>query len=250
MEHPHAPTEKGMTGAHDPTGEAALATSIGFLRECLEATPLRRYLGLFEASEILARENLRGAFRDAGGIFESDLTRFQLAFETAEDLFEHLWLAPGLQATYLYRLSRALHLAGDDERAGIVCVASRQITGIEIYYSADIGPGLKIIHGLAIVIGAACRIGSHFTVYQGVTIGDKLGTQTGGRPVIGDHVIAGAGSKLLGPIEIGSKVVIAANAVVLGSLPSLCVAAGIPARVAIADLSDAQFEVYRRSIRW
>ena len=67
---------------------------------------------------------------------------------------------------------------------------------------------------------------------------------------VGDRVIAGAGSKLLGPVEIGSEVVIAANAVVLDSLPSRCVAAGIPARAAIADLSEAQFEVYRRSIGW
>ena len=35
----------------------------------------------------------------------------------------------------------------------LIATASRQLTGIEIYYSAEIGPGIKIIHGTGTVIG-------------------------------------------------------------------------------------------------
>ena len=86
-------------------------------------------------------------------------------------------------------------MRGIAEVPDAVSVLSRWMTGVEIYYSAEIGPGLKIIHGLGTVIGAGCRVGSHFTIYQGVTLGDKLAPETGpgARPVIGDHVIASVG---------------------------------------------------------
>ena len=121
--------------------------------------------------------------------------------------------------------------------------------GISIPVAAKIGPGLKIIHGVGAVIGAMCTVGSQFTIYQGATIGDKLGRDTGKRPVIGDQVIATVGSQILGPVTVGSKSVIAANAVVLESVPERCVAAGVPARVVVKDLSDEAFGEYWASIK-
>ncbi len=55
------------------------------------------------------------------------------------------------------------------------------------------------------MIGTGCRVGSDFTVYQGVTLGDKLGRDTGKQPVIGDRVIVSAGAQVLGPVTIGSE---------------------------------------------
>ena len=48
---------------------------------------------------------------------------------------------------------------------------------------------------------------------------------------------------------IGSKSIIAANAVVLSSIPERSVAAGVPARVVVADLSDEAFAEYWDSIK-
>jgi serine acetyltransferase len=48
---------------------------------------------------------------------------------------------------------------------------------------------------------------------------------------------------------VGSETIIGANAVVIDSLPSRCIAAGIPARVKVADLSDAQFREFWDSIK-
>ncbi len=66
-------------------------------------------------------------------------------------------------------------------------------------------------------------------MYQGVTLGDLGGW--GGVPQVGDHVIIGAGAKLVGSIEIGSYCQIGANAVVRTSVPSGCTAVGVPAVV-------------------
>lgn len=50
-------------------------------------------------------------------------------------------------------------------------------------------------------------------------------------PIIGDHVYIGAGAKVLGPIRIGSNVVIGANAVVVDDVLDGVLVAGIPARI-------------------
>jgi serine acetyltransferase len=74
--------------------------------------------------------------------------------------------------------------------------------------------------------------------------GCLLCRDTGKRPVI-----ATMGSQILGPVTVGSQSVIAANAVVLESVPERCVAAGVPARVVVKDLSDEAFGEYWASIK-
>ena len=51
------------------------------------------------------------------------------------------------------------------------------------------------------------------------------------RPQVGDDVVLGAGAKILGGIKVGSGVVVAANSLVLESLPDHAVALGVPAKV-------------------
>lgn len=182
-------------------------------------------------------------------MFGSDLARFGLSMGTEDDLLNWLERWPNLLATFMYRLSRELFKQGIAELPDILSVAARVVTGVELYYSAQIGPGLKLIHGVGTVIGAGCRIGSRFTIYQGVTVGDKLGRETGGRPIIGDDVIASAGSQILGPVAIGSRVVIAANAVVIRSAPDRCVLAGVPAVVKTDGLTDKAYGEFLAAIK-
>lgn len=225
--------------------DAALA----FLVRCTEATPLRAHADLFTAERAAADRDLREALLEALEIFPSDLARFRLEPGTPKDLFEGLLLRPTLQATWFYRVSHALFQRGVTRAPDVVATVARILTGVEIYYSARIGPGLKVIHGLGTVIGAACRVGARCTIYQGVTLGDKLGRQTGPRPVLGDGIIVSAGAQILGGVEIGDESVIGANAVVLQSLPRRCVAGGVPARVLVRDLSDADYDAYWTSLK-
>ena len=50
-------------------------------------------------------------------------------------------------------------------------------------------------------------------------------------PTVGDHVMIGAGAKVLGPITVGAGVKIGANAVVVKDVPCGNVAIGVPARL-------------------
>jgi serine O-acetyltransferase len=95
-------------------------------------------------------------------------------------------------------------------------------------------------NGIGIVIHPKVKIGKNVLICQQVTIGGtgyELSV-----PVIGDDVYIGAGAKILGPIEIGSNCVIGANAVVVKSVPSGCVVAGVPARILKQGIDAHQIE--------
>jgi len=132
-----------------------------------------------------------------------------------------------LQSILLYRLSRLYHLEKKNIIAEKLSALGRFLTGIEIYYSSDIGNGLKINHGVGTVIGARTVIGDNALIHQGVTFGDK----NGARPVIGKNVTIYAGAIILGGIYIVDNSLIGANSVVMIDVPDNSVVAGTPGKI-------------------
>ena len=111
----------------------------------------------------------------------------------------------------------------------------RFFTGIEIHPGATIKKGCFIDHGMGVVIGETAEIGENCTIYQGVTLGGT-GKDVGKRhPTIGNNVLIGSGAKVLGPFTVGDNSKIAANAVVLNSVPPNCTCVGVPARIVKID---------------
>lgn len=66
-----------------------------------------------------------------------------------------------------------------------------------------------------IVVSHNAVIGKNCTIFHQVTIGEGRG----GAPVIGDHVLIGAGAKIIGGVRIGNNVRIAAGCVVMQDVP-------------------------------
>lgn len=133
------------------------------------------------------------------------------------------------QATLLYRLAHALFLSEPEHPAlRYFAFLMRARTAMEIYYSTTIGPGFRIIHGAATVIGPRHQIGRNFTVYQNVTLGQKR-RGAGEFITIGDHSTIFAGAKVIGMVRIGDDVRVAANAVLLDDAKSHSTYAGAPA---------------------
>jgi serine O-acetyltransferase len=97
-----------------------------------------------------------------------------------------------------------------------------------------IGPGLVIAHGYVVIDGDV-RIGRNCVINPWVTVGlsgsRRWGFDSRG-PVIGDEVFIGTGAKVLGPITIGDRVRIGANAVVVDDVPPGATVVGAPGRVA------------------
>jgi serine O-acetyltransferase len=114
-------------------------------------------------------------------------------------------------------------------------------TGMEIYYSTEIGPRLIIMHGVGVVIGPRNRIGSDFIVYHNVTLGQRHVSSSHQTMVIGDHCTILAGAKILGSVKLGDHVTVGANAVLLTDAVSNSTYVGVPAvKVADQPHSDAE----------
>jgi len=101
--------------------------------------------------------------------------------------------------------------------------------GLDACLGCEIGPGLRIEHPVGIVIGTGVTIGKNATILQGVTIGEKYVDERsdGLYPSIGDNVVAGAHTVILGGITIGDNVIFGANSLVLSDVPSNWTIVGI-----------------------
>ncbi|MBW4595341.1 MAG: serine O-acetyltransferase [Brasilonema angustatum HA4187-MV1] len=174
----------------------------------------------------------------------------------ARNWLEVLFCYPGFQAMLLHRVAHWLYQTGIPFIPRFISHISRFLTGIEIHPGAKIGTGVFIDHGMGVVIGETAVVGDYSLIYQGVTLGGT-GKETGKRhPTLGNHVVVGAGAKVLGNINIGEHVRIGAGSVVLRDVPSNTTVVGVPGRVTrqgkeIADvlahnkLRDVEAEVIR-----
>ena len=105
------------------------------------------------------------------------------------------------------------------------------ITGIQIPFETEIGPGLYIGHTGMLVINHDAVIGSDCNIGVGVVIGQAGRGEKKGSPIIGNKVYIGVGAKIIGKITIGDNAAVGANAVVTKDVPSNATVAGIPAGV-------------------
>ncbi|MGC4099137.1 MAG: serine O-acetyltransferase [Nitrospira sp.] len=137
----------------------------------------------------------------------------------------------GFHAILAYRLAHQLKVRNIPIVPRVLSQMARWVTGVEIHPSAKIGTGFFIDHGMGVVIGETAEIGDYVTLFQGVTLGGT-GKDRGKRhPTLGNHVVVGAGAKILGGITIGDNVKIGANSVVLKNVPPNSTVVGVPARV-------------------
>jgi serine O-acetyltransferase len=79
-------------------------------------------------------------------------------------------------------------------------------------------------HGIGIILARKVKLGENCLLRQNVTMGQRHGVC---EIKVGDNVIFGAGSCVLGKVRIGNNVKIGANSVILKDVPSNFVVTGI-----------------------
>ena len=149
----------------------------------------------------------------------------------ANSYLEIIFLYPGLHAVLLYRIANFFWILKLSFFAKIIAYVSRMITGIEIHPAAKIGKNLFIDHGMGVVIGETSIIGNNVLIYHGVTLGGTSLKKGKRHPTIKDDAIIGAGAKVLGPIILGKKSRVGANAVVTRNVEDFSTVMGVPAKV-------------------
>ena len=125
----------------------------------------------------------------------------------------------------LRQAARKWHVPGVNRALRL---AQTALYGLEIGKDVQLGHGVYFVHTVGTVIGGDARIGDRVTFMGSNTVGTN---KDDGYPVIEDDVIVGAGARILGPVRVGARSVIGANAVVREDVPPDSVAVGIPAKV-------------------
>lgn len=105
---------------------------------------------------------------------------------------------------------------------------------IDFPLSVNVGYGLKINHGMALVVNSKSVIGNNVMLAHSVT----LASEKGKAPVIGDKVRISPGVVIVGGITIGDNVVVGANAVVNKDVPANAVAVGVPNKNILKPFED------------
>ena len=137
--------------------------------------------------------------KDVGALYEGD--------PAANSREEVMICYPGFYAISIYRLAHELELLKTPLIPRIMTEFAHEKTGIDIHPGATVGEYFFIDHGTGIVVGETTTIGDHVKLYQGVTLGARsFELDENGNPV----------KKIKRHPDIGSHVVIYANATILG----------------------------------
>lgn len=142
----------------------------------------------------------------------------------AESLDEVIAAYPGFLATATHRLAHAVHRLQVPIVPRLMAELGHSRSGVDIHPAATIGRRLCIDHATGIVVGESAVIGDDVKLYQGVTLGalsvskDKAGTKR--HPTIGDRVVIYANATVLGgDTSIGADSIVGGNVFLTSSVP-------------------------------
>ena len=184
-------------------------------------------------------------------LVKSDILAALKRDPAARTIFEVALTYSGFHAILGYRLANILWRFKLKFLARFISNLFRILTSIEIHPAAKIGNGFFIDHGVGLVIGETAELGNNITMYQQTTLGgispsinSDVQKNVKRHPTIGNDVIIGSGAQILGPIVIGNKARIGANAVVLKDVPNNQTYIGIPARKVKSQNNQDIFNPY------
>ena len=163
----------------------------------------------------------------------------------AKNAVEIFLCYPGLHAVWLHRIAHFLYEEGWYTTARLVSHFSRGFTGIEIHPGARIGRRLFIDHGMGVVIGETSEIGDDCLIYKGVVLGGTTLERKKRHPTLGNRVIVGSNSTILGAITIGDGARIGSGSVVVKPVPAGATVVGVPGRIVESltpEKEDLDFE--------
>lgn len=143
----------------------------------------------------------------------------------------------GLQMMVAIRGMHLLRDAGFTPGAQVAARLIRHVYGAEVHWESQWEPGVNIVHGNGLVVGAGARIRKGCLLLHNVTLADNYDRKTGriGGPSLGENVHVGPNTALIGPIEVGSNSKIMAGSTLERSVPAYSLVRPAPAVVTTRD---------------
>jgi len=160
----------------------------------------------------------------------------------AKNYTEILFCYPGLHAMWFHRIAHSLYERKWYTMARLVSHLSRWLTGIEIHPGAKFGRRVFIDHGMGVVIGETSEIGDDCLLYKGVVLGGTTLEKKKRHPTLGNRVVIGSNSTILGAISIGDGARIGSGSVVVKPVPPGATVVGVPGRI-VESLTPEKVEL-------
>jgi serine O-acetyltransferase len=174
---------------------------------------------VFDANPLI----VHSAVRDLLAMYDRDPACFSP--------LEPLLFFKGFLALTTYRASHQLWSEGRRWLALYLQSVASEAFAVDIHPAARIGCGILLDHATSFVVGETAIIEDDVSILHEVTLGGT-GKECGDRhPIIRSGVLLGAGSKILGRVEIGTGAKVGAGSVVLTDVPAHTTVAGVPAVV-------------------
>eukprot|EP01040_Poterioochromonas_malhamensis_P000627 gene624-669_t len=216
--------------------QPTLERSLAFHLSNLLASPAMISTQL-QALFLEASEN-SSSFRDSLRLDILAVKTRDPAVKSYTDIFLYF---KGFHALQTHRVAHWLWKNNRQTLALFLHSRANAVFQIDIHPGARLGTGILIDHGTGVVIGETAIVGDNVSMLHKVTLGGT-GLKTGRRhPTIGDGVLLGAGSTLLGPIKVGHGANIGASSMVIGDVPDSAVAVGVPAKIILRKSNESSF---------
>jgi len=205
--------------------------------DSLEAAVVHRLSQRLDHPDVSA-ELIRQAYEDA---LESDPAiaaafRVDLMATVDRDPATHRCIEPvlyfkGFHAIQTHRLAHWLWQKGRKDLAYYLQSRSSSVFQTDIHPAAPIGRGIFLDHATGLVVGETAVIEDDVSILHDVTLGGTGKQDSDRHPKIRHGVMLGAGSKIIGNIEIGHCARVAAGSLVLKPVPHNTTVAGVPAKI-------------------
>ena len=161
----------------------------------------------------------------------SDMTAIVDRDPACLSALEPLLFYKGFSAVTAYRVSHQLWLDGRKALAYYFQSIVSEVFCVDIHPAAQVGCGIMLDHATSVVMGETTIVENNVSIMHEVTLGGT-GKVTGDRhPIVRSGVLIGAGSKILGRVEIGECAKVGAGSVVLNDVAPHTTVAGVPAVV-------------------
>lgn len=137
----------------------------------------------------------------------------------------------GFLSCQAHRIAHKLWTQGRKTVALLIQNRVSNVFAVDIHPGAVLGSGLLLDHATGVVIGETAVIGENVSILHNVTLGGTGKVHGDRHPKIGNGVLIGAGTCVLGNVRVGDGAKIGAGSLVLKDVPARTTAVGNPARL-------------------
>ncbi len=170
-------------------------------------------------------------FQEALRCLRQDVEAVLAHDPAARSVAEVVLTYPGLHALWMHRAAHRLWRRGRPLAARLLAHVGRAVTGVEIHPGARIGRGVFIDHGMGVVIGETAVVGDGCILYKGVVLGGTRNEPVRRHPQLGERVVVGTNAVVLGDVRVGDGARIGSGSVVVRDVPEGATVVGVPGRV-------------------